>query len=138
MNAFTSFAGEPRGKPQRKSALDKVRADRTLLSKFYRKAKKEDEARTLAMPGGEQIKGLVDHLKKVEAPDEFIGLCQGQAAWINTLHPQIRFYFVAAVDTICERRRIEADLSPLDDPLPEDMDPEAGPSVFISIRKMVR
>ena len=143
MNAFTQFGDTAHRKVKAKvdrqiSALEKVREERALLSKFYRRAKKEEQERALAMPGGADIQSLISHIKTIEDHDAMTDLCRGQAAWIRTLRPELRYLFVAAVDNICCKRRIHADLPELDDPLPEDMDPEAAPSVFIQIRDMMK
>jgi hypothetical protein len=143
MNAFAQFGDTAHRKVKAKvdrqmTALEKVREERALLSKFYRRSKKEEQERALAMPGGEDLRGFIKHIKTIEDPEAMTDLCRGQVAWLKTLRPELRYLFVAAVDDICCKRRIAADLAELDDPLPEDMDPEAAPSVFIQIRDMVK
>ena len=143
MNAFAQFGETAHRKVKAKvdrqmTALEKVREERAQLSKFYRRSKKEEQERALAMPGGADLKSLITHIKNIEDPEAMTDLCRGQVAWLRTLRPELRFLFVAAVDNICCKRRIQADLPELDDPLPEDMDPEAAPSVFIQIRDMLK
>lgn len=125
-NPFEAFAGQGHlnradksidGGVRKLTGADAAIATNGALSSQYKAAKRKDRDDAFAMQGGTDVKELLKILKPIDDPDQFLRMIFQNVAWLKATPVELRRVFLAEVDRLCQKRREDVGLPPIDDDL---------------------